>query len=185
MRVGIDVDSWKLTACAYDGMIAKFEQEKIRQRGMDLFDAIQGVPAALAFIVARLGVEVEEVYIERGRGMFRTADFELGATYGATIIGIKRLLPNAHVASVTVAEWKKLVTGHTGIATKKGVPGNANAPKAVANESCRILLQRLGWTTTQAGDLSPDELDAFGIVWSVGQEPPSRQAKAQGQLAGL
>jgi len=185
-RVGIDIDSWKLTLCGIEVTeetpLVEWQQKALRVKKQSLFDAIQGVMSALALAISEFDFEVQEVYIERGRGLFRTADFELGAIYGATIVGIKRLLPNAYVGSITTQKWKKLVTGHTGTFTKAGVPGNGNAPKAEANAACRELLGRMGFTVTDAGSLSPDHLDAFGIVWSVGKEPPANRPKAQGKL---
>lgn len=177
MRVGIDLDTWKLTLCAIDApepSVVLFAQESLRKRGQSLFDAVQGIPFALSQAFAQLDVHVNQVYIERGRGMFRTADFELGAIWGATALAVRRQYPDVFVESVTVSEWKKLVTAHTGVVTKTGVPGNGNAPKALANESCVTLLGRLGIIDP---GLTPDHLDAFGIVWSAGRELPERAAR--------
>ncbi len=164
MRVGIDLDTWKLTLCASGPDVVLFEQAKIRERGHSLFDAVQGIPSALAFAFSRLGVVVDEVYVERGRGMFRTADFELGAVWGATAIAVRRCLPDVHVETVEVHEWKKAVTAAVGLTTKKGVPGVGNTSKAVANRACLTLLHRRG---INGSGLSPDHLDAYGIVASV------------------
>ena len=166
MKVGVDIDSWKLTACALGNGQPQFAQASLRQRGHGLFDAIQRVTFALGSMLDGFG-PVTEIHVERGRGMFRSADFELGAIYGATIIAARRVHPNAYLGTVTVQEWKKAVTAAVGITTGKGVPGNANATKEIANEACRKLLQVDGVTSEQAWALSADELDAFGIVYST------------------
>jgi hypothetical protein len=171
VRVGIDIDTWKLTFCAVSEEVVLFEQAKIRAPGQSLFDALQGIAAALFTAVTRLGVEPDEVYIERGRGMHRKGEYELGAIYGATAVAVRRRLPNAHIETVTVAEWKKAVTAAIGIKTARGAPGNGNAPKPVANAACAAILQARGFTLEQLALLSADHLDAFGIVWSVGPQP--------------
>jgi hypothetical protein len=168
VKLGIDIDTWKLTLCALDGpyvhpSVVAFETAKIRQRGDSFFDAIQGVAPALSLAVSRLPGTPEEVYIERGRGAHRAGEYELGAIYGATAVAVRRAIPNAHVETVPLHEWKKAVTAAVGITTKAGVPGNGNAKKPEANAACLEILQNLGLTH---GGLSADELDAFGIVWS-------------------
>lgn len=146
-----------------------FETARIRTSGQSFFDALQGIPSGLSSAVARMGVVIDEVYIERGRGANRKGEYELGAVYGATVVALRRLLANVHIESVTTAEWKKAVTAAVGIETKAGVPGNGNAPKPVANEACRALLERRGFMPPIA--LSADELDAFGVVWSIDPDP--------------
>jgi hypothetical protein len=169
VKLGIDTDTWKLTLCSISGWeepeIVEWQTAPLRNRGDSLFDAIQGVASALSLAVSRLSSAPDEVYIERGRGQHRTADFELGAIYGATAVAVRRVLPNAFIETVPLHDWKKRVTAAVGITTVKGVPGNGNAPKAVANAACLEILQGLGITH---GGLSADQLDAFGIVWSAG-----------------
>ena len=148
-------------------MIA-WETAKIRQRGDSFFTAIQGVAPALSLAVSRLPATPEEVYIERGRGMHRAGEYELGAIYGATAVAVRRAIPNAHVETVPLHEWKKAVTAAVGITTVKGVPGNGNAKKEISNAACLELLQALGLTH---GGLNADELDAFGIVYSQSLVP--------------
>lgn len=169
MRVGVDIDTWKLTLCAVSPEVVIFETAKIRVPGQSIFDALQGIPSSLSSAVSRMGVVIDEVYIERGRGQNRKGEYELGAIYGATTIAIRRLLANVHIETVTTGEWKKVVTAAVGIVTQKGVPGNANAPKALANEACRVILERRGFLPPIA--LSADELDAFGIVYSIDPDP--------------
>lgn len=170
MRLGIDIDTWKLTLCVSGPTVVMFEQAPLRSKGQSLFDAIQGVAPSLGLALNRLGLErgIEEVYIERGFGMFRKADFDLGAIYGATAVACRRLMPNVHIETVEVREWKRAVTAAVGITTKRGQPGNANANKVVANSSCRTLLLTRGLRDVEK--LSADHLDAFGIVFS--QEQP-------------
>lgn len=167
MKLGIDPDSWKLTLCSLGPNLIEWQTAPIRSRGESLFDAIQGVAPALSLAVSRLSERPEMVYIERGRGQHRSADFELGAIYGAVVVAIRRVLPNAHIEGVPLHEWKKAVTAEIGIVTMKGVPGNGNAPKEVANAACLEILQNLGLSH---GGLSADQLDAFGIVWAASKE---------------
>lgn len=179
MRLGIDPDSWKLTLCLLgptveEPSVVAFETATIRTRGESLFDAIQGVAPTLALAISRLPAQPKHVYIERGRGMFRSADFELGAIYGATVVALRRSLPNASIKSVPLSDWKKAVTAAVGITTAKGVPGNGNAKKEVANAACLEILQDLGLSH---GGLSADELDAFGIVWSQSSPGPRPRSK--------
>ena len=166
MRMGVDLDTWKLTLCVIDADQIGFETCPLRERNHSLFDAIQGVAPSLSLAIDRLGAVPDEVYIERGRGQHRKGEYELGAIYGATAVAVRRIIPNAHVETVPLSDWKRAVTAAIGITTMKGVPGNGNAPKAVANEACRTILSRDGFE--EPGRLSPDELDAFGIVWSQG-----------------
>lgn len=170
MKLGVDIDTWKLTLCllvmpgrTLRPSVVEFQTAKIRERGGTLFDAIQGVAPALSLAVSRLSVAPEEVYIERGRGQHRKGEYELGAIYGATAVAVRRAVPNAHVETVPLSDWKKAVTAAVGITTVKGVPGNGNAPKPMANAACLEILQDLGLSH---GGLNADELDAFGIVWS-------------------
>lgn len=169
MRVGIDIDTWKLTLCALSDEVVCFETAPIRTRGQTFFDAILGVQHGLSMALPRLGVVVDEVYIERGRGQHRAGEYELGAIYGATAVAVKRTLPDVHVQTVALHSWKKIVTAAVGVQTTKGVPGLGNAPKAICNAACRTLLRQRG---LDPSSLSPDELDAFGIVYSVMAEVP-------------
>jgi hypothetical protein len=166
VKLGIDPDSWKLTLCNLGPNLIEWQTAPLRSRGESLFDAIQTVAPALSLAVSRLSAPPDEVYIERGRGMFRTADFELGAIYGAVAVAVRRTLPNAHIETVPLSDWKKAVTAEVGIKTAKGIPGNANAKKEIANAACLEILQNLGLSHD---GLSADQLDAFGIVWSQGE----------------
>lgn len=165
MRLGIDIDTWKLTLCVSGPTVTMFDQAPLRVKGQTLFDAIQEVAPSMGMTLHRLGIDTQitHVYIERGFGMFRKADFDLGAVYGATAVAARRMLPNVHIETVEARAWKKVVTAACGIKTKAGVPGNANAPKALANECCRSLLALRGITSE---GLTPDHYDAFGIVYS-------------------
>lgn len=164
-QLGIDIDTWKLTLCVLHPSLIAFETCTIRQRGQSLFDAIQGVAPALSLGIARLALVPDEVYIERGRGQHRKGEYELGAIYGATAVAVRRIIPNAHIETVPLPDWKRAVTAAIGITTAKGVPGNGNAPKDVANDACcQILVRERGFVAPNL--LTPDELDAFGIAWS-------------------
>ena len=165
MIVGVDIDAQKLTLCGVSDSLIVFQTARLRDRRTEsLFDAIKAVPFALGMAVGELGQVPEEFYIERGRGAWRSADFELGAIYGAVAVALKRIVPDAYVTTITVQEWKKAVTAAVGIETKSGQPGNANATKEVANEACREILAERGMMRE---GLTPDMLDAFGIVYAV------------------
>jgi hypothetical protein len=169
MIVGVDIDTWKLTLCALAPRGPVWETATLRRRqGERLLDAIQAtqaeLPLAVAALEERTGERPAEFYVERGRGQHRNADFDLGAIYGATIVALARACPGAHVSTMAVPEWKKLVTAAVGLATKRGEPGLGNVAKAVANDACRRLL-RLDVLAPEA--LSADELDAFGIAYAA------------------
>ena len=168
--VGVDIDTWKLTLCAWNGgsYRPRFATAPLRRRSAEsLLDAIRQTAAALARTVPLLQLErTVEFYVERGRGQHRTADFDLGAIYGSTVVALARVCPGAHVSDMEVPEWKRAVTAAVGMQTKRGVPGLGNVPKEVANDVCRRILVDL-LPQAERLELTADQLDAFGLVYAA------------------
>lgn len=173
--LGIDIDTRKLTLCllADDGpRWATATLETHGSRSGTALQAVRSLQNALvsAFAHARAGGIIEwprEAYVERGWGANRVADFQLGAIFGATVVALPHAVPGIHVDAMTTHEWKRAVTAAIGITTKRGQPGNANAPKEQANSACRILLIQAGEPAERVNALTPDELDAYGIAWTA------------------
>lgn len=166
--VGVDIDTWKVTLCALRPDDAPaWQTAPLRTRKHGLIDAIRATAFALPLAVARLDLLDEpgvEFHVERGRGMHRNADFDLGTIYGAVIVALGRACPGAHVATMALAEWKKAVTAAVGLTTKRGEPGLGMVKKEVANDACRRLLAD---RYPLYAELSADELDAFGLAYAA------------------
>lgn len=175
MIVGVDYDTYKATFCAVplDGSIRKATVATAHFRpasrsGEDamltaLHEVGQGVLYGLKESGCMIGEEspVDVVWIERGFGMSRRADFALGCYFGAIYAACANL--GVIVNSLEAREWKRTVTKAAGIGLTKKGDGNANAPKDVANEACRALLA-LG--EVDGTSWTPDELDAFGVAFT-------------------
>lgn len=171
MILGIDIDTRKLTLCAYDGQEVAWATGELRtgRAGQQYLAAAQGVMLALAGGLEKADElrRVHEAYVERGWGANRVADFQLGVVFGATVNALSSVRPGCHVGTMTTHEWKRAVTAAVGVTTKRGVPGNGNAPKEQANSACRIILMEAGEPAERVNALTPDELDAFGIAWTA------------------
>lgn len=179
--VGLDYDSYKATLVALplDGSISKVRKEtaqfrpKSRSGDDEAIAALANVHSEMLTALLNLRVRVcasgdqyqgeqTAVWVERGFGMSRRADFILGAYFGAIVAALVdlRVVWNP----MDLREWKQIVTLTAGIGlVKDGTRGNGNAKKEVANEACRALLA-LG--EIDASEWTPDELDAFGISFA-------------------
>lgn len=170
--IGIDFSSYWLDACLVEradgGPVrrVRWARERLRKdRGESEEVAITNVRHALWACLATLTLGDADVYIERGYGASRRADFLLGCIYGALVAAVGSGRMAWH--SMPRAEWVRDVTATQGIVTKKGTPGNGNAPKAVANECCREILRGLyPMVVVDVADLGPDALDAFGVAYA-------------------
>lgn len=173
MILGIDIDTRKLTLCAYSEDAVTWATGELRtgRAGQQYLDAAMGTILALAEALETLDPTrlLDEAYIERGWGANRVADFQLGVVFGATAIALRRMRPNLHVGVMTTHEWKRSVTAAIGVTTKRGQPGNANAPKEQANSACKIILMEAGEPADRVNALTPDQLDAYGIAWTAWQ----------------
>lgn len=167
MIVGVDIDTFKLTLCWYGDGVLAWQTAELRKRGdgAKLFGAILAIPGALARAIERAEVRPTEVYIERGFGASRKADFDLGAIYGATALAFGRVVPGVHVGPMAMTTWKKSLTAAAGMKTAKGDPGLGNCKKEVANSAARQVLMAEGCFPEQP--LTPDQLDAFGIAYAA------------------
>lgn len=127
--------------------------------------ALANVQRALVGALGELSRDLSAtvVWIERGQGASRRSDWCMGA-YFAAIYAACAGLPLGGLNPLDAREWKRIVTATAGIGmVKDGTRGNANAPKAVANEACRGLLA-LG--EVDPADWSSDDLDAFGVAFA-------------------
>jgi hypothetical protein len=172
--VGIDYDSYKATLCALpldgsigDARIAVARFRPASRSGEDaaingLREVEDSIVCALAELTTTLSTTV--VWIERGFGMSRRADFILGAYFGAIFSACWNLAPASPVVNpIEAREWKRIVTAHAGIGLTKKSAGNPNAKKEIANEACRALLT-LG--EIDGSEWTPDELDSFGVAFA-------------------
>lgn len=177
MIVGVDYSSYEaaLVALPLDGSIAKVQKatatfRPARASGEDAaLEALGEVRPRMLDALIRLGVvlydqstEPSVIWIERGFGASRRADFILGAFFGAIFAACRDF--GLIVNPLEAREWKREITAAAGIGmVKDGTRGNPNAKKEIANEACRGLLV-LG--EVDGADWTPDELDAFGVCWT-------------------
>lgn len=171
LTIGIDFDSYALHVCGLpdDGGPPCEVSASIRKRGDDEHRAFTMVASAFASATRHIrdttGIEaVSGVWIERGYGASRKADFVLGAIYGATFVAVGHVLPGVAARPLLAADWKRDVTGEMGITTKTGGRGNGNVKKEVANDCARQLWQR-EWPFTIV-PTDPNLLDSFSIAWA-------------------
>lgn len=164
LTVGVDFDSYRLHLCGLpnDGGPPLVEQAQLRRKGDDELVAIQSVSGALAGAIHRLRQQrpaaldqdkpegVSGIWIERGYGTSRKADFILGAIYGATIATGNHACPGVSIRPVNAARWKQ----HLGCA--------GNCAKPVANAQAAILW-RATWPLAII-PTDPNVLDAFSIA---------------------
>jgi stage V sporulation protein SpoVS len=184
LTLGVDIDSYAIHVCAIpgDGGPPTAVTHAIRKKGDSEHQAIGNVAYALAASLkdirdARRGgpfllppgatlVEIPEaiegVWIERGYGSSRRADFILGCIYGAVIVACGHVLPGVAVRPMKASDWKKQVTAVVGVRTKTGTAGNGNAPKAMANAACTEIWQN-AWPLAIV-PTDPNQLDAFGVA---------------------
>jgi Holliday junction resolvasome RuvABC endonuclease subunit len=186
MIVGVDVDSFKATLCAvpFDGGTPILVQARFRpdSKTGDALAYLVKVPAAMRSareLLAeasphRFAVEPNVWFVERGFGASRHSDFIVGAFTGAIMASLAGITDDP-VNLMLAGEWKRDVTGASGIGlTTKGV-GNGNAKKEVANAACRELLET--FLEVDSTDWTPDQLDAFGIAF-CGRRLNARAAAA-------
>lgn len=157
--IGCDFDSYRLHLCGLptDGGAPLVEQVQLRRKGDDEIVAIQAVSSALGGAVHRLRQQrnpespeaVDSVWIERGFGASRKADFILGCIYGATIATGNHACRQS-IRPVMASDWKR----HLGVA--------GNAKKEVANARA-ALLWRTRWPLAIIPS-DPNVLDAFAIA---------------------
>lgn len=175
MIVGVDFDTYKATLCAipFDRLAPRWataEFRPARATGEDeAIRALARVRKAVYAGITEIVVGPTVIFVERGFGMSRRADWILGAFFGAIYVSLADPTSRLVVNPMEAREWKRDLTGYVGHGlTTKGA-GNANAKKDVANEAARILLaQPLVELppSVEAASLSPDELDAFSIAWA-------------------
>lgn len=180
--VGIDYDSYKATLVALplEGSIARVRTSVVTFRKASqsgeaaALVALASVRAGILHELTEgggvcdftLGAELDDirpdvVWIERGFGMSRRADFILGAYFGAIYSATAGECPTN---AMEAREWKRTVTAVSGIGrTVKGA-GNPNAKKEIANEACRALLEL---AEVDGSDWTPDALDAFGVAYTA------------------
>lgn len=187
LTLGIDFDSYALHVCGLpdDGGPPVVQSEPIRKRGDDEHRAMMTVAQALAVATNKIGMQIpvmsviggggtvvaqprvaiSSVWIERGYGASRRADFVLGAIYGATFIAVAHVLPGVPARPMQARDWKRDLTGEMGITTKTGGRGNGNVKKEVANACARELWER-EWPLAII-PTDPNQLDAFSIAWAA------------------
>lgn len=176
--LGVDYDSYKATLCLlpFDGEKPLFAQPRFRKNhhsGADhAWAALGRVLDEFRHEVVRATiVRASVIWIERGFGQSRRADFDLGAFYGAIRVGFQ-VTSTAPVNSMDLREWKRLVT------SEAFGKGNGNAKKEVANQACRAIAAAAG---VDVVDWSPDMLDAYGICWA-GRELNRRALGEAGEV---
>lgn len=173
LTLGIDIDSYALHVCGLpdDGGPPVTAHATLRRKGDDEHRAIQQVAAALGNAARDIralldgDVKCRDVWIERGFGASRRADFVLGAIFGATIVACGHILPGAAARPMLAADWKREVTGTVGITTKTGGRGNGNVTKPVANDAC-LRIWRERWPLSIV-PTDPNLLDAFGVAYAA------------------
>lgn len=185
--LGVDIDSYAIHVCAVptDGGVPAVVSSALRKRGDDEHKAITAVASALGRAVVDIralrpqavmvggggtmvAIQQEDiggVWVERGYGSSRRADFILGCIYGAVIVAAGHVLPGVAVRQMAVSTWKRSVTGACGIRTQAGMLGNGNVKKEVANQCCRQMWEAAWPLAIIPSD--PNQLDAFGIAYTA------------------
>lgn len=169
LTLGIDIDSYAIHVCAMpgDGGPPTVVTRALRKKGDTEHQAIGSVNLALASAVNGIRETlplpgIGGVWIERGYGTSRKADFILGCIYGAVVVACGHVLPGIAVRPMPASQWKKQVTAVVGIRTKQGVAGNGNASKAMANAACTEIWKN-AWPLAII-PTDPNQLDAFGVA---------------------
>lgn len=154
MLIGVDYDTNDIYLCAYepDETPVLVTCALRTRRNSDLMEAIGNVPTALAIGLQRIRLQTDitdaTMWVERGRGPNRNADWALGAIAGAIISAYPRI--NRGAARLMDAnQWKAAI----------GTRGNT---KAAAN-----LAATLQWRSRHPATnppTNPNQLDAYGIA---------------------
>lgn len=176
MIVGVDYSSYEATVVAMyldrsigcaRSAVASFRPASHSGEDAAIAALAQVRPAmagALAFVGVSSADDIAEsvIWIERGFGMSRRADFILGAYFAAIYAACHDF--GLIVNPMEAREWKRTVTAVSGIGrTAKGA-GNPNAKKEIANEACRAILEL---AEVDGSDWTPDALDAFGVAYTA------------------
>lgn len=191
MIVGVDIDSYKATICAvpFSGGRPILTEARWRPDGKsgDALGVLGQVPAGMVRALTileydsdRFKVEPNVWFVERGFGASRRSDFIVGAFTGAVVATLTSLrawppdVTNDPINLMDAAEWKREVTGVSGIGVTKKGTGNGNVKKEIANDACRALLLL---DEIEPVDWTPDQLDAWGIAFA-GRRINARAAAA-------
>lgn len=169
--LGIDYDTYKATLALLsqglpvDAIQLQTANYREKKKSGDTFaiEALRQVYSALS--QSSLLFDADAIAIERGRGMNRKGEWEMGAYFGAVMVVVARLRPEIPIAWIEVREWKREVTARAG--WRDGL-GNANAPKPDAHRALLEIAPYLhpGLTAEDFEGLTPDELDAISIAWT-------------------
>lgn len=167
--LGVDYSTYEATLCLlpFDGEQPLFAQPRFRKNhhsGADhAWDALGRVLSELRHeLVYATVMRASVIWIERGFGQSRRADFALGAFYGALRVGFQ-VVTAAPVNSMDLREWKREVTAEAFPELWRG-KGNGNVKKELANEACRQIAATAGVADVEGW--SPDMCDAYGIAFS-------------------
>lgn len=182
MVIGCDYDSHKATFCALQfvtqaPLIAVAEYRLAKETGPDAaIRSLDRVEDAVLVALAELRASEEQsvVWIERGYGQSRRADWILGAYFGAIWAAVAQV---CLVNPLDLREWKRAVTKAAGIGLTKKGEGNGNAPKPLANEATLALLHEYALIAGDGSGRSssaapfgiawtPDMLDAYAVAWT-------------------
>lgn len=171
MVIGVDYSSYEAVLCGLPFPIPALsdqpELEVIRFRpasksGDDAaIAALKTVDAAIRS--SELLRQADVVWVERGFGASRRADFILGAYFGAILSATSSWLTEASVNPLEAQEWKREISASCGVTTKGGRPGNGQLKKEVAHEYVRQVAARCRHNLDEFG---PDALDAYAISWT-------------------
>lgn len=174
MILGIDYDTYKATIVgirltpAALGFPVEIEECRYRKKGLtgdtESRLALQQVLPALR--ESALIRKADAIAVERGAGMNRKGEWEMGAFFGAITTAITALRPDVSLTWVEAREWKREVTALAG--WREG-QGNANAKKPEAHQALASITPLMGLGTFGVDDLarlSLDEKDALAIAWT-------------------
>lgn len=150
MVVGIDYDTHALYLCAYTpGDDPALATARLRSsRDSNALEAIGNVPSALGRALDTIHNGHADLWVERGRGANRNADWILGAIAGAVIATYPRL-NGGSARLIDANQWKATI----------GARGNT---KAAANHAATLQ-----WSSRHPHlnpPTDPNLLDAYGIA---------------------
>lgn len=171
MIVGIDYDSYKAVLCGLPFPIPALSDQPTVETIVFRPASRSGDDAAIAALKtvneqlrqSDLVKAADVLWLERGFGNSRRADFILGAFFGAVLSTLVEYCTEASVNPLDIQEWKREISAACGVTTKAGGRGNGQLKKELAHQYVRQVALRCRHNIDGFG---PDALDAYAIAYT-------------------